>query len=100
MQLVGDIVSSAEDAFNGPEGMAAAALKGANWMVNILRVAINEIRYLWERLKGGFKIMLDPLGTFVGALAGGAGISDAFKAAKEDFHTTRAEVIESVNGDY
>lgn len=39
MMMLGDLVSSAEDSFNGPSGVAAAAMKAANSIIYAFRMA-------------------------------------------------------------
>lgn len=90
------ILTDANETFDGPEGMTAAAGKAAAKIVHSFSTAVNKIYTLWQRLKGGWQLIFGTAGTFVGSIAGGASISEAFNRAKEDFKATQAELSQSI----
>lgn len=96
MEAFAGILTDANETFDGQEGMAAIAGRAAAKIVHSFSTAVNKMYTLWQRLKGGWELMFGTVGTFVGSIAGGASISEAFKMAKEDFKATQAELSQSI----
>ena len=100
MQMLGDIVGSGNESFNGPDGLVVAAAIAANNMFYFFQRAVNKTITLWDRLRAGFELAAGTGFTFVGAMSAGASLSEAYNLAKEDFITTQAAMVESIFGAY
>ena len=100
MQMLGDIVGSCNESFNGPDGLVVAAAIAANNMFYFFQRTVNKTITLWDRLRAGFELAAGTGFTFVGAMSTGASFSEAYNLAKEDFIVTQAAMVESIFGAY
>ena len=100
MQMLGDIVGSCNESFNGPDGLVVAAAIAANNMFYFFQRTVNKTITLWDRLRAGFELAAGTGFTFVGAMSAGASFSEAYNLAKEDFVVTQAAMSESIFGAY
>lgn len=100
MKMFGDVLGYTNKTFNGPEGVTVIGLKAVAKLVYAFRKATNEITTFFKRWLAGHQLWGGTIGTFVGALSGGASLSEALEIARQDYRTTQAAMSERIFDEY
>lgn len=93
LQALGAVCGWFDSMFVG--GIREAALLGASYLEYYAKIGATKAAYWWGTMQNAMSEVGTGIGTFVGALAGGASVSEAWDMAKDQYKMERQANLES-----